>query len=333
MSTRSAWIASSGARWSAAVAYIRKSGSDFIAWTDIGGQYREETRTLPDGRTLPVFVLVNSTADRRFLLTNPTDYSLTYNGLVMALEKRRSNGWQAFGSYTFSRVYGLQASSGATAARCAGQHRRAGVSDHDVRARSERSHQRARPAAERSPAHVPGDGHASTCRERRRGCGQPAVLQRQAVGGDRAGRRCRRAISASCSSRAARAGCRRRRCWICASRGRSASAAWARIELLFDVLNVLNDTAEESWRRTTCSVRISAAHRLHGSAARDARREVEPRTQISRATGARTPTWTAPPPPSRPNSMWRRSSMPTRAARTTIHLTRSSAPPRYEKPS
>jgi len=35
---------------------------------------------------------------------------------VMAVEKRRSHGWQAFGSYTYSRVYGLQASSGTTAA-------------------------------------------------------------------------------------------------------------------------------------------------------------------------------------------------------------------------
>src|ERR1700704_6278855 len=33
------------------------------------------------------------------------------DGLVMAAEKRRSDGWQAFGSYTFSRASGLQASS------------------------------------------------------------------------------------------------------------------------------------------------------------------------------------------------------------------------------
>ena len=102
-------------RLAAAVAYIRKEGSNFIAWTDVGGQYREETRTLPDGRSLPVFVLTNGTAARRFLLTNPDGYSLTYNGLVIALDKRRSNGWQAFGSYTFSRTSGLQASSGAAA--------------------------------------------------------------------------------------------------------------------------------------------------------------------------------------------------------------------------
>ena len=103
-------------RWSAALAYIHKSGSDYIAWTDIAGQYQEETHTLPDGRTLPVFVLTSPTASRRFLLTNPDEYSLTYNGLVMVLEKRRSNGWQALGSYTFSRASGLQASSGASAA-------------------------------------------------------------------------------------------------------------------------------------------------------------------------------------------------------------------------
>ena len=102
-------------RLAAAVAYIRKDGSDFIAWTDIGGQYREETRTLQDGRTLPVLALTNGTAARRYLLTNPDGYSVTYNGLVVALDKRKSNGWQAFGSYTFSRTYGLLVSSGLSA--------------------------------------------------------------------------------------------------------------------------------------------------------------------------------------------------------------------------
>jgi hypothetical protein len=102
-------------RLAVAAAYVRKDGSDFIAWEDVGGQYREETRALPDGRSIPVFVLTNSTAARRFLLTNPEGYSLTYNGLVLAAEKRRSNGWHAFGSYTFSKAYGLQASGAAPA--------------------------------------------------------------------------------------------------------------------------------------------------------------------------------------------------------------------------
>jgi hypothetical protein len=99
-----------------ATAYIRKDGANFIGWTDIGGQYRARTQPLPDGTTISVFELVNGTAARRFLLTNPVGYSLTYNGLVMAVEKRRSNGWQAFGSYTFSKAFGLQAASGTTAA-------------------------------------------------------------------------------------------------------------------------------------------------------------------------------------------------------------------------
>ena len=98
-----------------AIAYVRKDGSNFTGWTDIGGQYREETRAVAD-QTVPVFVLVNSAKDRRFLLTNPAGYSLTYNGLVLAFDKRRAHGWQASGSYTLSRASGLQVSSGATAA-------------------------------------------------------------------------------------------------------------------------------------------------------------------------------------------------------------------------
>jgi hypothetical protein len=79
-----------GRRLAVAMAYVGKDGGDFIGWTDVGGQYSEQTRTLPDGRSLPVFVIVNSTADRRFQLTNPEGYSLTYNGLVLAVEKRRT---------------------------------------------------------------------------------------------------------------------------------------------------------------------------------------------------------------------------------------------------
>jgi hypothetical protein len=105
-----------GRRIGFAIAYVRKDGDHFIGWTDVGGQYREATRMLTDGRTVRVLELVNGAAARRFLLTNPDGYSLTYNGLVMVVEKRRSNGWQAFGSYTFSRVDGLQAYSGTTAA-------------------------------------------------------------------------------------------------------------------------------------------------------------------------------------------------------------------------
>lgn len=104
-----------GRRIAVAVSFVHKEGRDFIGWTDTGGLYRPETRTLADGRTIPVFVLTNSTAARRFLLTNPSDYELKYDGVLFALEKRWSAGWQAFGSYGWSRVEGLQPFSGAPA--------------------------------------------------------------------------------------------------------------------------------------------------------------------------------------------------------------------------
>jgi hypothetical protein len=107
-----------GRRLAVAIAYVHKDGGNFIGWTDVAGQYRNETRTLPDGRIVPVSALdtaVTPTGARRFLLTNQESYSLKYNGVVMVVEKRRSHGWQAFGSYTLSRAEGLQPSSGTTA--------------------------------------------------------------------------------------------------------------------------------------------------------------------------------------------------------------------------
>jgi hypothetical protein len=99
---------------SMAVAYVRKAGADFVGWTDVGGIYHQETRTVA-GVSVPVFVLDNSKSARLYRLTNPAGYGLRYNGFVMTVEKRRSHGWQATGSYTFSRVTGLQPSSGSTA--------------------------------------------------------------------------------------------------------------------------------------------------------------------------------------------------------------------------
>ena len=45
---------------------------------------------------------------------------MTYNGLVMVVEKRRAHGWQAFGSYTLSPT-GLQPATGSTAGGALGQ--------------------------------------------------------------------------------------------------------------------------------------------------------------------------------------------------------------------
>jgi Carboxypeptidase regulatory-like domain/TonB dependent receptor-like, beta-barrel len=98
----------------AALAFVGKRGRDYIGWTDAAGQYRRERRSLADGSSVPVWVLDTSltpTSARRFLVANQADYFLRYEGLVLAVEKRRSRGWQASGSYTLSRAAGLQPSN------------------------------------------------------------------------------------------------------------------------------------------------------------------------------------------------------------------------------
>ena len=87
-----------------AIAYVRKDGGNFIGWEDVGGRYVEDTRLLPDGRSVPVLVLARDTPARVFRLTNPAGYSLAYDGLIVVVDKRRSHGWQAFASYTLSRA-------------------------------------------------------------------------------------------------------------------------------------------------------------------------------------------------------------------------------------
>jgi hypothetical protein len=101
-------------RLSIAASYVHKNGSDFIGWTDTAGIYDTATRTLSGGQVVPVHVLTNGTAARRFLLTNPSDYFLRYDGLVLTLDKRWSDDWQALVSYTLSKSEGLQPSSGAS---------------------------------------------------------------------------------------------------------------------------------------------------------------------------------------------------------------------------
>ena len=91
-----------GRHLAVAAAYVHKNGRHFIGWTDVGGQYIAASQPLSDGRSVPVFRLTSSAMSRRFLLTNEERYFLRYHGLVIALEKRRSHGWQAFGSYTRS---------------------------------------------------------------------------------------------------------------------------------------------------------------------------------------------------------------------------------------
>jgi TonB-dependent receptor-like protein len=107
-----------GDRLSVGMAYVHKHARQIIGWEDVAGQYIEGTQILADGSSVPVYrldTLVTPPVDRRFRLMNPDGYSMTYNGVVVTVEKRRSHGWQASGSYTGSKAYGLLPSSGMSA--------------------------------------------------------------------------------------------------------------------------------------------------------------------------------------------------------------------------
>jgi hypothetical protein len=91
--------------------YVHKDGSDFIGWEDIRGVYEPGTRTLQNGETLPVFSLVSPAEDRLYLLTNQEELYLRYNGFLLTFEKRWSDRWQAMVSYSVSEAAGLQATN------------------------------------------------------------------------------------------------------------------------------------------------------------------------------------------------------------------------------
>lgn len=99
----------------AGIAYIHKDGRDFIGWSDIRGTYHEESATV-NGVTIPKYVLTSAGSTRLFNLANQPDYSLRYNGVTVTIEKRLTDGWYASGSYTRSQASGLQPSGGTTAA-------------------------------------------------------------------------------------------------------------------------------------------------------------------------------------------------------------------------
>ncbi len=94
------------------VSYIRKDGDDFTGWEDVGGVYGTETRTLANGQAVTVFPLLNRPRDRFYILTNPEAYFSDYNGLLITLSKRWSQSWQALASYTLSEAKGLVTGNG-----------------------------------------------------------------------------------------------------------------------------------------------------------------------------------------------------------------------------
>ncbi len=100
-----------GRDYALGISYVYKDGRDFIGWTDTGGIYGEDTATLEDGSQLTVYPLLNDASERFFVLTNVPEFFLRYNGLLLTLTKRWSHDWQAAASYSLSEARGLMASS------------------------------------------------------------------------------------------------------------------------------------------------------------------------------------------------------------------------------
>jgi hypothetical protein len=97
-----------GRDWAIGASYARRTGGEFTGWRDITGVYGREEILLPDGRPLEVFPLESPPGERLFLLTNRNDYYIDYDGLILTAEKHWADDWQLFFSYTYSEATGLQ---------------------------------------------------------------------------------------------------------------------------------------------------------------------------------------------------------------------------------
>ncbi len=101
-----------GRDWSIGASYVRRSGSYFTGWKDVGGVYGREVIALPDGRPLEVFPLENSPGERFFLLTNREDYFIRHRAFLLTAQKRWADRWQLLLSYSHSEATGLQSQNG-----------------------------------------------------------------------------------------------------------------------------------------------------------------------------------------------------------------------------
>lgn len=101
-----------GHDWSIGASYVRRTGSDFTGWKDVGGIYAREVIALPDGTPLEVFPLQNSPSERFFLLTNREDYFIRHRAFLLTAQKRWADRWQLLLSYSHSEATGLQSQNG-----------------------------------------------------------------------------------------------------------------------------------------------------------------------------------------------------------------------------
>ena len=92
---------------SVSASVVHKKWGDQIGWVDIGGVYGTQTVTTPDG-TMTVYPLMNATSARKYLRTNPPGFFNRYNGMLLQLTRRFTNGWMANAGYSYGVTRGLQ---------------------------------------------------------------------------------------------------------------------------------------------------------------------------------------------------------------------------------
>jgi hypothetical protein len=91
--------------------YVHKYTGLSVGWSDIGGVYGTKDVILANGQELTVLPLLSAASSRLFERTNGPGYFVRYDGLILSLNKRLSQRWQADVQYTWSRSYGLQTGS------------------------------------------------------------------------------------------------------------------------------------------------------------------------------------------------------------------------------
>jgi hypothetical protein len=101
-----------GRDWSIEASYVRRTGSGFTGWKDVGGIYGRESVSLQDGTSLEVYPLENSPGERFFLLSNRGDTFIRHRAFLLTARKRWAGRWQLLLSYSHSKATGLQSQNG-----------------------------------------------------------------------------------------------------------------------------------------------------------------------------------------------------------------------------
>ena len=91
--------------------FVHKNAKDQIGWNDLGATYAQQAVVLQNGQTVTAFSRLTASSTSLFMRTNTPGFFNRYNGMVLAVEKRMSNSWQANFSYTLSKSEGCTTNS------------------------------------------------------------------------------------------------------------------------------------------------------------------------------------------------------------------------------